>query len=236
MPATPRTISTPTLTGRSYARRVATLTSGSARPSAGAWVAEAQGTERQRRAVVCRLGRLTGTRSPRWSGEISEEDWRAVLAAGAATLAEAETAVRTATEADRATCAKCGTKLNRANTGSLCNPCKTSASTESEHQQHAPVGERSAPDPEHLAVAAQEFTRLASSKGDRVVDRTRNGRVEALVNELLAAQPVSALDLVGEDERRLVETWSPFRNGPRHIVRCADGSRRYGNGELAPEH
>ncbi|MFJ8625850.1 hypothetical protein ACIRD3_23800 [Kitasatospora sp. NPDC093550] len=235
MPAAPRT-TTRTVTGRSYARRVATLTSGSRRMSAGAWVAEAEGAERKRRAAACRLGRLTGTRSPRWSGEISQADWRTVLAAGAAALADAGTAVGVATEADRATCAKCGTNLNRANTGSLCNPCRTSADTDAEPQQQTPANRRSAPDPEHLAVTATEFIQLTAAKDDRVVDRTRNGRVEALVNELLAARPASALDVVGEDERRLVEKWSPFRNGPRHVVRCTDGSRRYGDGTRARQH
>ncbi|MGW3183843.1 hypothetical protein ACWDD9_31700 [Kitasatospora sp. NPDC001119] len=234
MPAALRTPAAPTVTGRSYARRVASLTSRPCRMSAGAWVAEAQGTERRRRAVACRLGRLTGTRAPRWSGKISEEDWRTVLAAGAATLAE--TTGRSAAKEDRARCAKCGTRLNRANASSLCNPCQASANAEPEHQQQAPASERSELDRGHLAVAAQEFTQVAASRGDRVVDRTRNGRVEALVAELLAAQPASALDLVGEDERRLIEAWSPFRTGKRHIIRCADGSRRYGTGELVPEH
>ncbi|MEU1418648.1 hypothetical protein [Kitasatospora sp. NPDC005751] len=88
-----------------------------------------------------------------------------------------------------------------------------------------------------MAATARDFAREAAGSGaGGVVDRTRNGRVEALVNDLLAACPPNPLDLVGEDERRLVTTWSPFRDGPRHIVRCADGSRRYGTGEPVPEH
>ncbi|GAB7182163.1 hypothetical protein ATKI12_1994 [Kitasatospora sp. Ki12] len=235
MLATSRMSTTPTVTGRSYARRVASLTSRSCRISAGAWVAEAQGDERRRRAAVCRLGRLTGKRAPRWSGEIGVQDWRTILAAGADVLAEAGAAPQVAAEEEPAKCTECGTKLNRANRSAVCGPCQASTTTE---PVDAPAKNRHAkPDMKHLNDTAREFARVSTrSKDDRVVDRTRNGRVEALVNELLAARPAGALDLVGEDERELVETWSPFRNGPRHIVRCADGSRRYGNGELVPEH
>ncbi|MEV0187209.1 hypothetical protein AB0I39_01570 [Kitasatospora purpeofusca] len=215
---------------------MASLTGGSGRVSAASWVAGAEGVERRRRAVACRIGRLTGTRAPRWTGEIGEEGWRTVLSAGAAALAENGTAALATAEAERAMCTACGTKLNRANTGTLCGPCRTTANTEPEHPRQAPAGQRSEPDREHLAVTAEEFTALTAGRGDRVVDRTRNGRVEALVDEWLAAQPAGALDVVGEDERKSVERWSPFRGGPRHVVRCADGSRRYGNGVLAPEH
>ncbi|MFF4821217.1 hypothetical protein ACFY2K_42315 [Kitasatospora sp. NPDC001309] len=234
MLATLRTTTAPTVTGRSYARRVASLTSGSHRVSAGKWVAEAQGDERRRRAAACRLGRLTGRRAPRWTGEIGTRDWRTILAAGAEALAESA-AAQPAAEAEPAKCAECGTRLNRANRGTVCSPCQASASAE---PVEAPAEKRhSGPDMKHLDDTAREFARVSTrSTSDRVVDQTRNGRVEALVAELLAAQPASALDLVGEDERKSVERWSPFRNGPRHVVRCADGSRRYGTGELAPEH
>ncbi|MFE6745847.1 hypothetical protein ACFVGM_08350 [Kitasatospora purpeofusca] len=88
-----------------------------------------------------------------------------------------------------------------------------------------------------MADTAREVApHLTSGRSGGVVDRTRSGRVEALVDELLAARAPGALDVVGEDERRKVAKWSPFRGGPRHVVRCADGSRRYGNGELAPQH
>ncbi|MEU9074334.1 hypothetical protein [Kitasatospora sp. NPDC048538] len=200
-------------------------------------MANAQGDERRRRAVACRLGRLTGNRAPRWSGEISEQDWRTVLAAGAVALAEAGTVAREAVEEEHATCTTCGARLNRVNTGTLCNPCQAAAASEQESQQQATAGRRLEPDRDRLADTAREFARSAAARKDsRVVDRTRMGRVEALIDELLAARPASALDVVGEDERKLVAAWSPFRNGPRHIVLCADGSRRYGNGALAPEH
>ncbi|MFF7452894.1 hypothetical protein [Kitasatospora sp. NPDC008115] len=234
MLATPRTAATPTVTGRSYARRVASLTSGSRRMSAGAWVAEARGVERRRRAVACRIGRLTGTRAPRWAGELGEQEWRTILAVGVAALADKAASPRIAPEEKRA-CTTCGTRLNRANGGTVCGPCLASAAPEP--TQQATVGARPAPDMGHLADTAREVAPLLSGgTSGGVVDRTRNGRVEALVDEMLASRPAGALVLVGEDERRAVETWSPFRGGPRHVVRCADGSRRYGTGELAPEH
>ncbi|MFJ7910036.1 hypothetical protein [Kitasatospora sp. NPDC096204] len=238
MPATPRTTAAPTVTGRAYARRVASLTSGSCRMSAGAWVAEAQGDERRRRAAACRLGRLTGTRAPRWSGEIGEQDWRTVLTAGAAALAEAGTVSRAVAEEEPAKCDRCGTKLNRANTGTRCNPCQASASTDSDQQQ-TPTKDRSKADRGHLAARAQEFTRDAKgSDGGAVVDLTRNGRAEALVDELLAARPTTAPDMISEQERRLIEDWSPLRNGPRwsDTRRALSGPRRRIGSESMPAH
>ncbi|MFF2749514.1 hypothetical protein ACFVVA_28730 [Kitasatospora sp. NPDC058048] len=234
MLAASRTSTTPTVTGRSYARRVASLTSGSLRMSAGAWVAEAHGAERRRRAVTCRIGRLTGTRAPQWVGEIGEQEWRTILAVGVAALADTASSPRTTPEEKR-TCTTCGTRLNRANSGTVCSPCLVSSGAESEQQ--VPAAARPTPDMGHVADTAREVApHLADGTGGNVVDRTHNGRVEALVDELLAAQAASVLDLVGEDERRLVAKWSPFQGGKRHVVRCADGSRRYGNGELVPEH
>ncbi|MFD4907525.1 hypothetical protein [Kitasatospora purpeofusca] len=234
MLATPRTAATPTVTGRSYARRVASLTGGSGRVSAGAWVAEARGVERRRRAVACRIGRLTGTRAPQWAGEIGEREWRTILAVGVAALADNAASPRTA-PVEKRSCTTCGARLNRANHGAVCSPCLASSAPEPAEQ--APAGTRRAPDMGHLADTAREVApHLTSGTNGGVVDRTRNGRVEALVDEMLAAQPTGALDVVGEDERLGVERWSPFRGGPRHVVRCADGSRRYGNGELVAEH
>ncbi|WP_435649279.1 hypothetical protein [Kitasatospora purpeofusca] len=213
---------------------MASLTSGSGRVSAGAWVAEARGVERRRRAVACRIGRLTGTRAPQWAGEIGEQEWHAILAVGVAALADSAASPRTAPEEKRS-CTTCGTRLNRANHGAVCSPCLASSAAEPAEQ--APAGTRAVPDMGHLADTAREVApHLTSGTSGGVVDRTRNGRVEALVDELLAAQAPSELDVVGEDERKLVAKWSPLRGGPRHVVRCADGSRRYGNGELAREH
>ncbi|MCX4754301.1 hypothetical protein [Kitasatospora purpeofusca] len=213
---------------------MASLTSGSGRVSAGAWVAEARGVERRRRAVACRIGRLTGTRAPRWTGEIGEQEWRTILAVGVAALADSAAAPRTAPEEKRS-CSTCGARLNRASPGTVCGPCLASSAHGPAEQ--APAGTRPAPDMGHLADTAREVApHLTSGTGGGVVDRTRNGRVEALVDELLAARPAGALDVVGEDERKLVAKWSPFRGGPRHVVRCADGSRRYGNGGPAREH
>ncbi|MFD9692537.1 hypothetical protein ACFWXO_43030 [Kitasatospora sp. NPDC059088] len=237
MLATSRTSAAPTVTGRSFARRVASLTGGSRRMPAGAWVAEARGAERSRRAVVCRIGRLTGTRAPRWSGEIGGQEWQTILMAGVAALAEASPATGGTTTDEPAKCSTCGVRLNRSNTGTLCGPCHTSANAE---PVEAPVKkQRREPDMRNLGDTAREFAKAStnSTGGDRVVDRTRNGRVEALVAELLAARPTSALHLVGDDERRLVETWSPFRNGPRwsETRRALSGPRR-GNDEPLSQH
>ncbi|MEU1287542.1 hypothetical protein [Kitasatospora sp. NPDC005856] len=196
-------------------------------------MAEAQGAERRRRAVACRIGRLTGTQAPQWTGEIGEQEWRTILAVGVAALADAASSPRIAPEEKR-TCTTCGTKLNRANRGTVCSPCLVSAT---EPKQQASASVRPTPDMGHLTDTAREVApHLTRGTSGSVVDRTRNGRVEALVDEMLAARSTDALVLVGEDERRLVETWSPFRNGKRYIVRCTDGSRRYGTGELVPEH
>ncbi|GAA1958135.1 hypothetical protein [Kitasatospora viridis] len=188
MSAPLRTSAAPSVTGRSYARRMASLTGGSRQVSAGRWVAEARGAERRRRAVACRLGRLTGTAAPRWSGEIGDQEWQTVLAAGAQALTE------------------------------LFEDGRPGVSPE-------------------LADTARGFAAEASGRNaDGVIDRTRNGRSEALVDDLLAAQPASPLDIVGNDERKGIQEWSPFRGGPRHVVRCADGTRRYGDGSLAAQH
>ncbi|MFD4659693.1 hypothetical protein ACFWP2_29160 [Kitasatospora sp. NPDC058444] len=72
-----------TLTGRRQAATVAQITGAT---STWAWVAEAEGQERTRRATVRRIARLTGTEPIRWDGEISDEDWQTVLAAGADAL------------------------------------------------------------------------------------------------------------------------------------------------------
>ncbi|MFF2039014.1 hypothetical protein ACFVVX_01195 [Kitasatospora sp. NPDC058170] len=87
---------TPTVTGRSYAHHIASLTVEVSRKMSGQWVAEARGKERRRRAAVCRIAWLTGTRAPQWSGEINEQDWRTVLAAGADALRERAAAKGTA--------------------------------------------------------------------------------------------------------------------------------------------
>jgi hypothetical protein len=71
-----------TLTGRRQAETVAQITA----TSTWSWGAEASGCERTRRATVRRIARLTGTEPIRWDGEISDEDWTAVLSAGADAL------------------------------------------------------------------------------------------------------------------------------------------------------
>ncbi|MFF1908251.1 hypothetical protein [Kitasatospora sp. NPDC058218] len=72
-----------TLTGRRQAETVAQITGAT---STWAWVAEASGRERTRRATVRRIARLTGTEPVRWDGEISDADWTVVLSAGADAL------------------------------------------------------------------------------------------------------------------------------------------------------
>ncbi|WP_043478284.1 hypothetical protein [Kitasatospora sp. MBT66] len=74
---------TRTLTGRRQAATVARITGAA---STWAWVDEASGLERTRRATVRRIARLTGTEPIRWDGEIGDENWTAVLSAGADAL------------------------------------------------------------------------------------------------------------------------------------------------------
>ncbi|MFB7618759.1 hypothetical protein [Kitasatospora sp. NPDC056181] len=199
MLATPRKTAAPTVTGRSYAARVASLTGGSGRLSSGAWVAEARGAERRRRAVVCRIARRTGTQAPQWNGEIGDENWQTVLAAGAEALLAAA-------------------------------------------QDGKPASA-------HLVATAREFAEeAAESVPGRVIDLTRDSQAEAAVDEMLADRLAAVLDAPfgskartpASDrktaEQKAVERWSPFRAGPRHVVRCADGSRRYGDGSPAPTH
>jgi len=72
-----------TLTGRRQAEHVAQITGAT---STWAWVAEASGRERTRRATVRKIARLTGTEPIRWDGEISDAAWQVVLSAGADAL------------------------------------------------------------------------------------------------------------------------------------------------------
>ncbi|MFJ6140537.1 hypothetical protein [Kitasatospora sp. NPDC092286] len=75
-----------TTTGRRQAEHIARTTT----TSSWAWVAEAKGPERVRRAAARRLARLTGTTLVRWDGTISDSDWDTLLSAGAdALLAQA---------------------------------------------------------------------------------------------------------------------------------------------------
>ncbi|CAN3981236.1 hypothetical protein [Kitasatospora purpeofusca] len=180
-----RTTTAPAVTGRSYAHRVAALTGGNVRQTSGQWVAQAHGAERRRRAAACRIARLTGTRAPQWSGEISEQDWRTVLAAGADALRE------------------------RASV------------------QGTVVGAQ-------LSIVAGEFAQQAAGlKDEQVLDRTRGGHAEAMVDDLLAARRVDAAARpVSNAEREAVERWSPFRSGPRYVCR----SGRYGDGTPAKQH
>ncbi|MFJ7912621.1 hypothetical protein [Kitasatospora sp. NPDC096204] len=112
-----------TLTGRRQAATVAQLTGAT---STWAWVAEASGRERTRRATARRIARLTGTEPIRWDGEISDEDWQTILTAGADALlahaADEETAFtfdlvaaaqEITTEAASGTAAATDTELER---------------------------------------------------------------------------------------------------------------------------
>ncbi|MFJ4192117.1 hypothetical protein [Kitasatospora sp. NPDC089509] len=77
-----------TLTGRRQAEHIARATT----TSSWAWVDEAKGPERVRRAAARRLARLTGTTLVRWDGVLSDSDWQTLLSAGAdALLAQAAT-------------------------------------------------------------------------------------------------------------------------------------------------
>uniref|UniRef100_UPI002F90EF02 hypothetical protein n=1 Tax=Kitasatospora indigofera TaxID=67307 RepID=UPI002F90EF02 len=77
-----RHTATAVTTGRPAAVRIAATT----RRSAGAWIGEANGTERRRRIAAQRIAERTGTQAPQWSEEIAAQDWALVLEAGARAL------------------------------------------------------------------------------------------------------------------------------------------------------
>ncbi|GAA2984489.1 hypothetical protein GCM10010519_18650 [Streptomyces lactacystinicus] len=170
-----------TLTGRRQAEHIARTTT----VSSWAWVAEAQGPERVRRAAARRLARLTGTTLVRWDGVLSDSDWDTLLSAGAdALLAQAATA-------------------------------------DNEDRPYS-LG---------LVDAAADLAAEAAAATDTVLERTTvlpDLPAPGRFVDAAAAEPERL-----PDEQQAVERWSPFEGGPRHIVRCADGTRRYGTGQLA---
>ncbi|MEV7940862.1 hypothetical protein AB0O82_32635 [Kitasatospora sp. NPDC088264] len=167
-------------TGRKRAGQIADTTS----RSAGAWIREAKGVERRRRAVAQHLAELTGTQPLRWTGEISTVEWEQLLTAGADAL------------------------LAVGGKGSEYFWLNLVDSAE---------------------VYAAEAAALAGTDDFRAVRE---------LNELPGDQEP---DLTDEqrtpDVAKKVATWSPFSStrcaAARYVVRCADGTRRYGNGELA---
>ncbi|MFI9788495.1 hypothetical protein ACIHEI_34025 [Kitasatospora sp. NPDC051984] len=97
-------------------------------------------------------------------------------------------------------------------------------------------------DPQHpvafdLVLAAEEITARAV-EADTVLERTAvltsapvPGRAVAVAADNPERTPA---------EQALVEKWSPFSTtrcaAARYVVRCADGTRRYGNGDQADPH
>lgn len=86
----------------------------------------------------------------------------------------------------------------------------------------------------NLVDSAEVYTAEAAALADTddLADRTLTAPSEHQVDELLASQELDPTVALPWEAAAIAE-WSPFRNGPRHVVRCADGTRRYGNGELA---
>jgi hypothetical protein len=101
-------------------------------------------------------------------------------------------------------------------------------------------------DPEHtyaldLVESAEKYAAQAADlDDDTAVDLTRSARTEHQIDELLTAQePDLTDDLRTPAVDAAIATWSPFSAtrcaAARHVVRCKDGSRRYGNGEPSQE-
>lgn len=95
-----------------------------------------------------------------------------------------------------------------------------------------------------LVDAAERYAVDAARLGiGTTVDRTDivvtpGRRTEHLVDELLTTQEPDLTDDVRTPAvEAAIATWSPFSTtrcaAARYVVRCADGSRRYGNSELA---
>ncbi|GGV45828.1 hypothetical protein GCM10010495_74330 [Kitasatospora herbaricolor] len=152
-----------TLTGRRQAEHVAQITGAT---STWAWVAEASGRERTRRATVRRIAKLTGTEPVRWDGEISDAHWTAVLSAGADALLAHATAEEAAFGLDLVAAAE-----------AINAEAAAATDTELERTTVLPTGPSPVPG-RHVAQAAAN------------PDRTTWEQAE-------------------------VETWSPWRNGPR---------------------
>ncbi|MFJ4799145.1 hypothetical protein [Kitasatospora purpeofusca] len=90
---------------------------------------------------------------------------------------------------------------------------------------------------------AQAAADKAQAKVTAAATRRTKAREHALkhyTEDQLAAFGDDPMEAWGKDVREQVETWSPFsatrRADARYIVRCADGTRRYGDGSLADPH
>ncbi|MER5866134.1 hypothetical protein [Kitasatospora sp. NPDC002040] len=191
-----------TTTGRAFAEAIVTIThtAATAWVTATAWIAEADGVERQRRAAVQHIAELTGTEPLHWTGEISAQDWDTVLTFGADALLA----------------------LHR------------DASTEQSFDLDLV---EAASEYAALAVEDTEYCVPLGSSTSRVLDRTRGGRAESQITELLETQePDLTDDLRTPAVTAAIATWSPFSNtrcaAARHLVRCADGTRRDREGNI----
>ncbi|MFE0460732.1 hypothetical protein ACFW1A_15935 [Kitasatospora sp. NPDC058965] len=96
-------------------------------------------------------------------------------------------------------------------------------------------------DPAERAEAVAQGVLAEAMAAEMVADLAREA-VEARAER--SAREATELDYLREEfgavapgwsrvECEAVTKWSPFRGGPRHVVRCADGSRRFGNGDRA---
>lgn len=85
------------------------------------------------------------------------------------------------------------------------------------------------------AIVAEEMMADITAEAVRVTRAAADRRAERLAAEHAAL--TEDFDLVApgwsRGECKAVKAASPFRDGPRYVVRCQDGSRRYGTGDLA---
>jgi hypothetical protein len=90
---------------------------------------------------------------------------------------------------------------------------------------------------EIAAEAASDRSREGITAKAGLRAKARERALEVYSEKELAAFGDDPMEAWGKDVRDEVETWSPFsatrRADARHIVRCADGTRRYGDGTPA---
>ncbi|MFE6869612.1 hypothetical protein ACFVFS_24045 [Kitasatospora sp. NPDC057692] len=201
-----------TLTGRRQAARIARCTA----PVADAWTPEYPeyltfGAEREAEADVCfaaSVAALTGTDPGIWLANESDgtETRRRLVAQGADAI------VRTAP-------------------AELVEPTEPGCDFA---EMEAEIANEAATD---AAIEAAAATRVRIDKRADHRDRARELALEVYSEAELAAFGDDPMDAWGRDVRDAVERWSPFsatrRADARYVVRCADGTRRYGNGQLA---
>jgi len=168
-------------TGRKRADQIADTTS----RSAGAWIREAKGVERRRRAAAQHLAELTDTQPLRWTGEISAEEWEQFLTAGADAL------------------------LALGGKGK-----------------------------EYFWLNLVDSAEVYAAEAAALADDTDEFRPVRELAELPVDQEPDLTDgYRSEKDKKTIAAWSPFSKtrcaAARYVIRCKDGSRRFGNGDSA---